>query len=461
MGLLDVACRRLIHPLWARREDKQAHTVRHELRRRQFDPPAVVRARQQVAIRRILRHAATTVPYYRDLFAHLRLRVEDITTIDDLQALPLLTKADIRAYAPALLSEHYRDQPITRKKTSGSTGVPLQVLLDARGLAWKRACTLRADEWSGWRCGERVAKVWGNPDYRHYGIKGLLRNWLYDRAVHLDTLHMTTESLRQFADLLRRKRPALLFGHAHSVFLLADFFHRNGVRGYKPKGIITTAMVLHDWQRRRIEETFGCLVTNRYGCEEVSLIACECEAHRGLHVNADSVLVEIVRDGRPAPSGVPGSIVVTDLSNFAMPLIRYQIGDVGVLADGVCPCGRGLPQLESIEGREADYVVTADGRLVSGISLTENFAVLVPGIAQIQIVQEQVRRFLFRIVRDVTWGPASERKLAELVAERFGTGTCHECEFVYMIPQEPSGKYRFCISRVSHPTMAEGGRIAA
>jgi phenylacetate-CoA ligase len=461
MGLLDVACRRLIHPLWARREDRRAHAVQNELNRRQFDPPAAVRARQHVALRRVVRHAMATVPYYRDLFARLRLCVEDITSVEDLQALPLLTKADIRTHAGALRSDHYRHQPLTRKRTSGSTGVPLQVLLDACGLAWKRACTLRADEWSGWRRGERVAKVWGNPEYRHNGVKGRLRNWLFDRAVHLDTLHMTPESLRSFADLLRRKRPALLFGHAHSVFLLADVFQRHGLRDYKPKGIITTAMVLHDWQRRRIEETFGCSVTNRYGCEEVSLIACECEAHRGLHVNADSVLVEIIRDGQRAPTGVPGSIVVTDLSNFAMPLIRYHIGDVGVLTDRVCACGRGLPLLESIEGREADYVVTADGRLVSGISLTENFAVLVPGIAQIQIVQEQVRRFRFRIVRDVTWGPASERTLAELVAERFGTGTRHECEFVEMIPQEPSGKYRFCISHVSHPTMAEGGRTAA
>src|SRR5262245_35489971 len=129
MGLLDVACRRLIHPLWARREDKQAQTVQHELRRRQLDPPKVVRARQQVALRRVLRHAVAKVPYYRDLFARLRLRVEDIATIEDLQALPLLTKADIRTQTPALLSEHYRNQPLMRKKTSGSTGVPLQVLL--------------------------------------------------------------------------------------------------------------------------------------------------------------------------------------------------------------------------------------------------------------------------------------------------------------------------------------------
>src|SRR5581483_6626364 len=206
--------------------------------------------------------------------------------------------------------------------TSGSTGVPLEVKLDAGGLSWKRACTLRADEWSGWRRGGRVAKVWGNPDYRRHGLKGWLRNRLFDRAIHLDTLSMTPATIRQFVATITRTRPELVFGHAHSVFLVADFIDRHALRVPRPAGIITTAMVLHDWQRKRIEAAFGCPVTNRYGCEEVSLIACECDRHRGLHVNADSVLIEIVRDGRPAAPGEPGSIVVTDLSNFAMPLVR-------------------------------------------------------------------------------------------------------------------------------------------
>jgi phenylacetate-CoA ligase len=454
-------CRRLIHPLWARREDPRAARLGRELARRQFDPPAVVRARQDAALRRVLRHAAATVPYYREGFAQHRVAVEDVRTADDLARLPILTKADIRARGADLLSERYQGEPLLTKKTSGSTGVPLKVQLEDSGLSWKRACTLRSDEWSGWRRGQRVAKVWGNPDYRRYGLKGAVRNWLFDRAIHLDTLKMDEAAIRRFADTLQRTRPELIFGHAHSVFLLADFLRRHGLPVHRPRGIITTAMVLHDWQRRRIEDVFGCPVTNRYGCEEVSLIACECEEHRGLHVNADSVLVEIVKDGRPAPPGTPGSIVVTDLSNFAMPLVRYQIGDVGVLAERACPCGRGLPLLESLEGREADYVVTAAGEMISGISLTENFAVLVPGVAQLQIVQETVRRFLFRIVRDADFTAASERKIGELVAERFGSGTDWRCEFIGRIPQEPSGKYRFCISHVLTPHAHSGGRRAA
>jgi len=461
MALFDFAFRRLIHPLWARREGRDAARFRRELDRRQFDSPAIVRARQSASLRRLLRHAVDTVPYYRALFDRAGLTVADIGAIDDLRAIPILTKADIRAHGSELLSNSFLGRQLTRKKTSGSTGVPLEVKLDPNGLAWKRACTLRADEWSGWQRGQSVAKVWGNPEYKQFGVRGRLRNWLYERAVYLDTLQMSPEVITRFARLIASSRPAMIFGHAHSVFLLSDHIRRHKLPRYRPSGIITTAMVLHDWQRRRIEDVFQCPVTNRYGCEEASLIACECHEHRGLHVNADSVLVETIRDGQPAKPGKPGAIVITDLSNFAMPLIRYQVGDVGVLTDRVCSCGRGFPILEAIEGREADYVVTADGQFVSGISLTENFAVLVPGIAQIQIVQESVERFLFRIVRDAAFGSESERAIAALVAERFGPGATWQCEYVEAIPQEPSGKYRFCISHVARPGAESERRTAA
>jgi phenylacetate-CoA ligase len=269
--------------------------------------------------------------------------------------------------------------------------------------------------------------------------------------VYLDTLHIDRRALADFAAALRKRPPSLLFGHAHSVYLLAEYLRSEGGQGVRPRGIITTAMVLHRWQRSLIEEVFGCPVTNRYGCEEVSLIACECERHRGLHVNAPGVYVELLRDGEPVRPGEPGSVVVTDLTNRAMPLLRYQVGDVAVWSGRRCPCGRGAPLLERVEGREADYVVTAAGELISGISLTENFALHVPGVAQLQIVQEDVRRFVFRIVRGPDFGPGSQPRLLELAAELFGPGVECACEYAEHIPPEPSGKYRFCVSRVPNP----------
>jgi phenylacetate-CoA ligase len=438
--------RAVLGPLWARWEGSAYLAHYHRLRRTQYDDPATVRARQWAAVRAMLRHAHATVPFYRR-----RFRPDEVRDPDDYRRVPVLTKDDIRAHGPALLSDEYRGAALHRKKTSGSTGVSLEVLVDGESLQHKRACALRADEWSGWRFGEPAARVWGNPEYRQRGWRGRLRNALLERAVYLDTLRMDGAALARFADRLRRRPPSLLFGHAHSVYLFAEYLRAAGAGAVRPRGIVTTAMVLHAWQRQAIEEVFGCPVTDRYGCEEVSLIACECERHDGLHVNADGVYVELLRDGRPARPGEPGSVVVTDLTNRAMPLLRYQVGDVAVAAGRPCPCGRGLPLLERVEGREADYVVTARGELISGVSLTENFALHVPGVAQLQIVQEEVRRFRFRVVRGPGFGPASLDKLRLLVAERFGPDVAYDCEYLDRIPPEPSGKYRFCISRVPNP----------
>ncbi len=127
---------------------------------------------------------------------------------------------------------------------------------------------------------------------------------------------MSERDMEQFYHRIYKKPPSLLFGHAHSLYLFSRYLKEKGWNPPKPKGIISSAMVLHSFERKLIEEVFACKVTNRYGCEEVSLIASECEQHNGLHMNLDTLLVEVIRGGRPARPGEPGSIVVTDLTNY-------------------------------------------------------------------------------------------------------------------------------------------------
>ncbi|HEX8948586.1 MAG TPA: hypothetical protein VF790_06470, partial [Dissulfurispiraceae bacterium] len=247
---------------------------------------------------------------------------------------------------------------------------------------------------------------------------------------------------------IRRRRPTLLFGHAHSLYLLARFLNAKGLTDLRVKGIISTAMVLHDFERKEIEKTFACKVTNRYGCEEVSLIACECREHNGLHINMDTLLVEFVKDGFPIAAGAEGAIVVTDLTNSGMPFIRYKVGDVGIPSGNTCECGCTYPLMESLEGRIADYIVTPDGNYISGISLTENFAVLLSGVKQLQIVQERIDYLVFRIVKGEGFSEGSMKQLKKLAALRFGEKMKYSVEFVDSIQQEQSGKYRFCISKL-------------
>ena len=299
--MLDFLNRHLMHPLMAWREGSQHLRHLRTLRQTQFDPPDVIRARQLAALQAQLWHAWDTVPYYRAAWAKADVHPSDVRELAHLEAFPIVTKADIRRHNRALVSSAFDISKLRVKRTSGSTGVPLTIYCDEPAMQWKTACTIRSDEWSGYRLGQRVAKVWGNPEYRHFGLKGRLRNRLFDRAVYLDTLDLTGTRIAEFARAIRRHRPGLIFGHAHSLYLLACSLKKTGASAVRPNGIISTAMILHDWQRTVIEQVFGCKVTNRYGCEEVSLIASECEEHNGLHVNADSVYPEIHPPPQPPP----------------------------------------------------------------------------------------------------------------------------------------------------------------
>ncbi len=435
--MLTFLNRHVVWPLVAKKRGSRHLHYHTLLERSQYDSPAVHARRQFLLLRAMVDHAYARVPFYRTAWAAAGVHPTDLTKLEDLAHFPEVTKAALRADPTAFHSDRVDQTRVRVKRTSGSTGVPLTIHLDEPAAQWKAACTLRSDEWSGYRLGQRVAKVWGNPEYRHDGYRGRLRNALLDRAVYLDTRHVTDDRIERFVKAVRRHRPGLVFGHAHSLYLVALKLRKLGVDDIRPNGVISTAMPLHGFQRAAIEAVFGVPVTDRYGCEEVSLIASQCERHAGLHVAAESVLTEV---------GPDGHLLVTDLVNLAMPLIRYRVGDV-VTPGGACGCGRGLPVLAGVTGRDADYVLLPDGGLVSGISLTENFALLIPGAAQVQVVQVSLTRLTIRMVADDGFTDGSRRKVAELVRDTFGPTVKHDLELVAAIPQEASGKYRFCVSR--------------
>lgn len=442
--------KKILAPLWASKEGSDYLYYLQRIEVSRCLPMEQVRRIQLARLQHLVKYAYENTDYYRELFDTYDFKLGDTTSLADLQQLPLLTKDDLRAHRDLMVSRVIPREKLTVKKTSGSTGIYVELYVDEESTQWKRAVTVSYDRWAGWDIGERVGAIWGNPEcYQNW--RAYLRNLLLTRHIPLDTLKMDPATMRQYHATLLRKKPAILFGHAHSLFLFAQFMEQNGLSGIRPKGIISTAMVLHPFERQTIERVFGCRVTNRYGCEEVSLIACECP-HGNMHLNCDTLIVECIRDGKPVAPGEPGAIVVTDLTNYGMPMIRYKVGDVGILSHKTsCPCGCTYPILESLEGRVADYVVTPDGSYISGISLTENFAMQLPGIKQLQIVQEQIDQLMFRIVKGELFSDQTLRDLDQLAKERFSSRMHYQVEYVDSIQSESSGKYRFCISKLPNP----------
>ena len=434
---------RVFYPLWDLKDGSHRLREWRRLERTQWMSRADLERRQGEAARDLLEYARAHCAFYRE-------RIPSELTADAWSRIPILTKQDILDNAERLRSDRFRVEELAVAKTGGSTGVSLRILFDRRCQEARNAAALRSDRWAGWEPGIRRISVWGNPPPLR-SWKARLRNALHDRLEYLDTMEIHDASLQRFLASARRPAPFVIQGHAHSIFIVARWLEARGERSLRPQGIIATSMMLLRPERDVIERVFGCAVTDRYGCEEVGLIGCECAEHRGMHLNVDHLIVECVReDGAPAGPGKEGALVLTDLMNRGMPLIRYRIEDVGVLSDRPCRCGRGLPLLERLTGRTADFLVRADGSLVAGVSLVERTLTALPGIEQMQIVQESIDVIRLRLVRAAAYSAETEEALRREFRTVFGDSVQVTVETVDRISQDPSGKYRFSITRVPY-----------
>jgi len=368
---------------------------------------------------------------------------------EDLRLLPLLSKRDIQRHGAAMIHDNYRVDDLVEARTGGSTGAALTIYADRHCRDLRNAAAVRSDRWAGWDVGVKRGALWGNPPTAAT-LRHKLRKTLYERVVYFDTMDMSDATMAGFVRAWSRERPRVLFGHSHSLYIWASWLIRRDITSVRPRGVISTSMMLLPSERAVIETAFGCRVTDRYGCEEVGLIACECEEHRGLHVNADHLYLECLNeDGTPAAAGEPGELVITDLINTGQPLIRYRIEDVAVPSSRACPCGRGLPLIESVVGRTADFLVRPDGSLVAGVSLVERTLTAIPGIEQLQIVQETADLIVLNVVPMPGYGPEAERDLIAAFHQVFTPAVCVRVQTMPRLPQQASGKYRFAINRVA------------
>lgn len=386
--------------------------------------------------------------FYQGHFKQAGITVADIRTPEDLLKLPILTKEQVRNNTDSMISSGFQRDTLLLNKTGGSTGKALEIYLTEECSEQRNACARRHDRWSGWEVGEPVAAVWGNPDYPDT-LKAKFKEWLISPIMYLDTMSVSRQSVEQFARDWDHLKPTLLFGHAHSIFILAQFVKELKLDNIRPRGILSSSMMLMPHERRVIEQVFGVKVTDRYGCEEVSLIASECEMHVGMHLNIEHLYIEFIKDdGTAAKSWEPGKIIVTDLMNRAMPFIRYQVEDVGVPSDRQCSCGRGLPLMESVSGRMADFLRKRDGAQVAGISLIENTLTKYPGLDQMQIVQNDYDDFVVRIVPGHGFRDDILEGLTRFFNETFGSDINILYEKTVSIPPEASGKYRFTVCKI-------------
>ena len=419
------------------------------LERDQWRPLEEIEELRRERMRRFLGDALTGVPYYRDCVARLGMSAGEIARSADPSPLPLLDKAIIRAEGDRMWTDD-RSLAWYPSSTGGSTGEPLFFRNDRAASAWRRAATIRALRWAGIEPGDRQALFWGFAlgASRAARLRHAMQDYV-NNILSLSTFDLSPRRMDEYVRRLKHFRPQYMVAYPSALAIFAEHC-RTGDSPVPPvRAVVTSGEQLYPWQRELIEEVFSCRVFDRYGSREFSITAQECPEHDGLHIFTDLLHVELIReDGSPAGPGEEGEIVVTDPLNRVMPFIRYRTGDLAVRADHACPCGRGFPLLERIEGRTLDAVVTPDGRRVGGFFWTW-LSRAVPGIARFQVEQRDRAGVIMRIVPGQSWRSNHAAVLEAKIREACGADFGVSVETVEEIPLTRSGKSRFIVSRVT------------
>jgi phenylacetate-CoA ligase len=319
---------------------------------------------------------------------------------------------------------------------------------DSDGMAHELAATWRGYRWAGVDVGERQARFWGVPS----NPKDYWRARLIDLVAHrkrLSAFSFSDAELGKYVRDLSGFKPDYFYGYVSMIRQYADYVEKTDQRGtVNPKAIVTTAEALTELDRQKIENVFGCRVFNEYGCGELGTIAHECE-HGSLHLTAENMIVEILKeDGSPANPGESGEIIVTDLVNYSMPLIRYQLKDYATMSQETCPCGRKLPVVISVHGREYDMLVNSEGRKFHGeffLYLVEDLKKQNVVIDNCQFVQKNMEITINISHKGGIRKQYFQEYFSDQLKKRFDPNAYIVVNFVSDIPREASGKLRTVI----------------
>jgi len=403
-----------------------------------------------VALRRLLIHSREKVPYYANLLSRKSLEQIEQDPIGTMKSLPVLTKDIIRANFNLLQSTDNARRSCESNTSGGSTGEPVRLIQDDEYRDASAAISLLTNHQLGCPVGEPHVRLWGSERDLERGTrsaKARFFNWLTN-TTWINAFAMSPESMRSAIDLLNQKRPRLVVAYAQSAYELAKFAEREQIAVAPQRAILTSAGTLYPFMRDKISEVFRCEVYNLYGSREVSDIAWELPGLEGLWAPPWANFVEIVDEqGASVPAGTEGNIVITCLTNYAMPLIRYWIGDRGaLLPEDQCP--NGCQVMSHVSGRTVDTFRRSDQTLVDGEYFT-HLLYFRPWVWKFQVVQKNHKQIVFKVVS--TNGKPPQAELDEIAARsRLAMG--EECrvdfEFCDELPPLPSGKFRYTVSEV-------------
>lgn len=439
---------RVIYPLGDFALGSSVIRYYHLLQKTQWWSPEQLRELQNKKLRALIKHAYDNVPYYHRIFEERDLTARDIQTEDDLQKLPILTKNDIRHNFNDMLPKEFKKWKPIAISTGGSTGEPLKYYItkDQASINW--AGMFRGWSWAGYKIGDKRISFGGSsliPNKNPTKFE-IVRRQL-ERNLPLSVLSMNNAKYDNYINIIYSYKPKFIYGYACSIYLLADYCKSRKINNINFDAVFSTAEVLLPHYRTAIENQFQCKVFDQYGSYDGGGQALECQIHQGLHITVEKVILEILdENGKNLHSDKSGRIIVTDLHSYAMPFIRYEVGDVGLLTDKPCVCGRGLSRLKAIEGRTTDII-----RLSNGISIAGELIVLIfkdCHVKQYQLIQKAKDELLVRVVKDINYSEWDTEHCMNILRHHVGKEIKIQLEFCENIPVGHNSKYRNILSEI-------------
>jgi phenylacetate-CoA ligase len=447
MGIHTSLVAKILFPLQEKLKKHDTVAIRQAMDDSQWWPVEKLEALRLERLRALLTKAGQHVPYYRDCFKNMGFDPQKIESLADLQKLPFLTKAVIRAEGERMKADNA--QGLARFNTGGSSGEPLIFFIGTERVSHDVAAKWRATRWWDVDIGDPEIVVWGSPI--ELGTQDKVRA-IRDKLMRTELMpafQMNETNLDQFVARICERRPKMLFGYPSAISHIAAHAQKRGVplNNLGVKVVFCTSERLYDHQREAIFNAFGCPVANGYGGRDAGFIAHECPAGN-MHITAEDIIVEIIdENGNIQPAGVAGEIVTTHLATADFPFIRYRTGDIGTLSNEKCSCGRGLPLLKEIQGRSTDFVIAADGTVMHGLALIYILRDL-PTVGAFKIIQDSLSCTRVQVVTTPGYNDADEIKIREGLQARLGLAVDIQIEILKKIPPEKSGKHRYVVSHV-------------
>ncbi len=410
--------------------------------RRQFDLDQISKV-QNTKLRSLIHYSFNNIKYYKEIFEQTGVKPEQIRTTHDLQEIPFLTKKELRDRFWDFLPHELSACRVNR--TAGSTGIPVCIFSDQRSRKFNSAAVIRYRKALGIPLIGRpiltVLKTKNEP-FRD-------AHWTFMQGIHktyyINPYIDSAGNIEYAKELVMKLKKPVLAGITSAIRVLANKIKDGVFPSFKPSVITTCGENLSLEVRELLESTFGTRVTDIYACNEARDIAWQCRQARGYHINADNVIVEIIKNDKPVPYGDVGEVVITDLNRYAMPIIRYKNGDLVKLTQEQCPCGCKLPMIEEIVGRTGEDILLPNGKTVPWNQLKS--LMTHQHVRQFQLVQNDNGSFTIKYVPERN---ADTKQLDELLLYRYrnlvGNSIEIKIEKTTLIPPAASGKSKLVVS---------------